>query len=85
MRKEVDFNTECRVHILCKDENGQTVQLTYERSQLVDDDAITEEALYIYEDSKRGGIGNVSELAAIFIARNEDQESQMEAETITIQ
>lgn len=85
MRKEVDFCIECRVHILCKDENGQTVQLTYERSQMIDDGTLTDEARYIFEDSKRGGIGKVSDLIAIFIARNEDQESQMEAETITIQ
>ena len=85
MDKGVDFSIECRVHILCEDENGGTVQLTYERPQLADDETLTQEAHYIYEDSKRGGIGKVSELIAIFIARNEDQESQMEAESITIQ
>ena len=85
MRKDVDFTTECRVRILCEDEDGGTVQLTYERPQLADDDTLTQEAHYIYEDSKRGGIGKVSELIAIAIARNEDQESQMETGSITIQ
>lgn len=84
MQDELDFGNECRVHILCEDATRGNVQLTYERPRQIDDDALTTEALYIYEDAKRGGVGNVQELIAVFIARNDVQESQIQAKSISI-
>lgn len=84
MEREVDFGKDCSVYILYLDDNGKSAKLVYERPQSADDKTLTNEALYIFEDCKRGGVGKAAELVAVFIARNENQASEINAESIRI-
>lgn len=78
MKRKIDYATDCTVYIIGIDPEGIPVKLFYERPQLVDDQTLTDEARYIFEDCKRGGIGNINELVAIFIARSTEQATEME-------
>ena len=82
LKKQVDFSKECTVFILGKGGEGEDVSVCYERPQFVSDEELTREAMMIFNDMKAKRLQNISELGAIYIARNEEQYSQMPQERI---
>lgn len=74
MANNVDFKKECKVCIICKDEQDKNFNHFYVRPQKISDQELTKEAKEIFEDMKQKKLNNVTILVAIFIARNKEQE-----------